>query len=271
MTYPEPIRPSAVEQWTRCPTLWMLENVQGWHRPGTEFTKQDLSLLVGTALHAGMAAYWRGHPDAALPALEAGWPQGGSEFSLEGTALLLEKMVQATIAWCKKELEGAIPLLIEHSLGPDGATPDLVIRNRGQVEVIDWKSHMEVKPDRIPYRLQDPDHSHQFQDYIWRVSEYLNEPVRLFRAVHIIGLPRLIVRETTFVPSEAQQAEWLRQARRKWHLMAMMKVDPALVYRNEGGCKPYGADYPCPMWTACWECHGQPGAIAQFYTRKEPT
>jgi len=236
---------------------------------------------MGTSLHAGMAEYWRGRqgheaqPRAvAQLTLVQGW-QTTAEQSFEGMSALLDRVLDATIAFCAQHMRTEDALLIEQPLEADGhTTPDLVTRgfspeHQMGLIVTDFKYHHEVQPQNIVYRLADPDHSHQFQHYAWRVGEYLREPVRLVRALHVVGLPRVIVRETNFTPSPEQTQAWLKQARRKWHLMHMMRLDPDLVYRNEMGCKPFGDKYPCPMWEACWVCHSNEEQMAQFYVKEK--
>lgn len=274
----KPIRPSSVEKWTRCQMLWLREDVQGYRRP---IVAHNPAQFLGTALHAGMADYWLGRQGGeaeprrkALETLVDLWPIS-EVHSFEGMAQLLNRVLDATITHCALHMRTEDAIMIEEPLGEDGhTTPDLVTRGfnpdlKQGLVITDYKFHLEVKPEHVVYRLQDPDHSHQFQHYTWAIQEKFKEPVKLFRALHIVGLPKVIVRETTFVPSEAQTAHWLAQARRKWHLMEMMRLDPQLAFRNENGCKPYGDKYPCPQWEGCWTCHGDEEMMTNFYV-KEP-
>lgn len=271
---PRPYRPSETTKFTRCPTLWLREDVQGWRRPDIPFSPE---ILMGTAIHAGLAALWRretAHKWAVLNVFEALWPaEGGGAHDRERLETLALQCVMETITWCQATLGEVEPLLIEQSLDEDDhTTPDLVFRRAGGIEIIDWKYHHEIdlakKPWSLQDRLEEVARVHQFQDYCWRVGEYLQEPVRLFRAIHIIGQPKIVVREAAFQPSAAAQAEWLRQARRKWHQMGMIATEPALAWRNENGCKMYGEKWPCPQWAGCWECSGDPEQMAQFYVKE---
>lgn len=267
---PKPFRPSAVEKWTRCPTLWLREDVQGWQRPVTAFSPE---ICMGVAVHAGLAALWKrevDHKYRVLNVFEEMWPKENPFLDRELHEDLALKMVMEAITWCQGFMVDAEPLMIEEALDEDGTTtPDLVTRENRGVVITDWKLHYEVKPEHVHYRLEGPERVHQFQDYIWRVGEKLGEPVRLFRAVHLVCQPKRMIRAVTFVPNPEAQAEWLRQARRKWHLMGMMAADPTLAYRNENGCKLYGEKWPCPQWTACWDLHGDQDLMAQFYTKEE--
>lgn len=272
MGYPIPIRPTSTQKWSRCPTLWRLEDVEGWRLPGDQFS---LERNMGSWVHTGMATWWKGGTEA--ESCRAAWEQSYNEWpevtevSREGITELLSAVILKTIKWCRVEMAGAKVLMVEQPLGEDGkdTTPDLVTEENEIVVVTDWKYSHHVDPANVHYRLEGSDRIHQFKHYTWRVGEYLNRPVRLFRKVVIVGLPKVIVKESTFVPDEQAQAEWLRQSRRKWHEMARMKVDPLMVYRREEGCKPFGDKWPCPMWEACWTCHGDQEMMTKFYV-KEP-
>src|SRR3990167_7474764 len=90
---PQPIRPSAVTDWIRCPRLWWLKE-QGWEAPPSAWSPER---LMGSAVHAGLACYWEQirEPDTkfVLPdpvnlvrrEIEQGWPSDAPpEFSREG-------------------------------------------------------------------------------------------------------------------------------------------------------------------------------------------
>ena len=68
--------PSHVNKWLECPLKWSLGR-QGV--PGVR-EKWSPGLIVGTALHAGLAHHFNNGPDAegaAWDVLSAGWPQDG--------------------------------------------------------------------------------------------------------------------------------------------------------------------------------------------------
>ena len=170
-------------------------------------------------------------------------------------------------------------LRIEEPLDEDGTTtPDLVTRITSPEEpesgliITDYKTHFEIDLSRAPYKLRDriveAPRQHQFLDYIYRVEGYYREPVRLFRVLHIIFQPEVVVKETSFRPDPLAQAEWLRSARRKWHMMTLLQIDPALAYRNENGCMQYGEKYACPQMTACWDLHGDQERMTELYTQE---
>jgi hypothetical protein len=269
----QPIRPSEVTDWLRCPQLHQYKHVEQWQPPASTWSPER---LIGSAIHAGLAAFWRptehlgGNPQALREVFQAGWPEDAPlEFSREGTEAHALKVLDAVYRWIVRELPDAEPLLIEHTLRADGCTPDLVTREPIGLVVTDWKYHHNVPSDRIHYRLEGLDRTHQFQDYIWQVGEYLHEPVRLFRKVAMIGGPRITVKAGEFMPTLEGTAQWLRGAQEVWQQMGEMKAGTRAVYqRSETGCKPFGAKWPCPMWEACWTCYGDREKMAQFYVKE---
>jgi hypothetical protein len=266
-----PIRPTSVEKFTRCPQKWYYEDVEGWREPGVGPSPQ---IIMGTAVHAGMASLWReeeGSSASILNVFEAEWPE--SEPGREVAEDLALKVVLATMRWCQQLGEVEV-VAVEEPLGEGiEGTPDLITRETGGLVIWDWKFSERVKPEHLHYRLEHPEHSHQFQHYIWGVQEKYHEAVSLFRKVVIVGLPKVQVAQALFVPDPMQTREWLRQAKVKWHTMAQMKaagsLHGGLVYRNEGGCRPFGERWACPMERACWECHGDRTQMAQFYVKGE--
>src|SRR3972149_2760518 len=257
----QPYRPTSVERWSRCPTLWYLSEVEGWQKVGGEWTSH---MLIGSTIHAWIAGYWRrilDGPDAPDPEMNAldflceGWPL--DQPGLDAAKEHVRKVAEAVMKWISKGMPDAIPLIVEQSLGADGhTTPDLVTREPGGIVITDWKYSAHVAPENIHYRLDGADRSHQFAHYAWAVNEYLKEyvkeSVRLIRKVVIVGGPRIIVKAVEVMVDEHAQAEWLRQAKVKWQEMGDMTRMPELVYRREEGCKPFGDKYPCEMYDACW-------------------
>lgn len=299
-----PIRPSSVTKWTQCPTRWWLEDVRGWTPPLSEWTPHA---LVGTAIHAGLALWWQrkaqepngaldqgvykgsgwewvldgpeGPLKAALRALQEGWPPEVEGLEVQRAAI--ERTMPALIRFCETEMREELPVLIEHPLGEDGhTTPDLVTRGPLGLVVTDYKTHLHVEPDRVKYRLEGVERVHQFQHYAWAVSQYLGEPVRLIRRLTIVLGPKVVVKAAECEVDGRAQTAWYTQAEEKWRKMwsALDENEqgdevyfaPAHIWRNENACKPYGEKWPCPMYTACWECHGDEELMAKFYLRKEP-
>ena len=265
-----PIRPSEVTTWLRCPRLWQYQYMEGWEPPASAWSPER---LLGTALHAGIAAHWRGQPakGAILVAFEQKWPSTAPpEFSRDALESHTLKVLDKVLAWVAKELPDAKPVMVEQSLGSDGyTTPDLVTREEGgMLTVTDWKYTHVLEPDRVRYRLEGIDRTHQFLHYCWAVGEHLKEPVRQFRKVVIVGNPRIIVRDATFTPEPAALEQWLTGARQMWKDMGEMRAGRKVAYQREAGCLIYGPKWPCPMWEACWTCHGDRRKMAQFYMRE---
>jgi hypothetical protein len=232
--------------------------------------------LIGTAIHAGLAAYWRGRgghtdetPQQALGlAWELGWPASAqSELNREELESQALKVLDATLKWVRSNMvEGIVPILVEQPLGADGhTTPDLVTREPIGLVVTDWKYSHFVQPESIHYRLEGVERTHQFLHYAWAVGEYLNEPVTLFRKVVIIGGPKIQIRTADFQPSPAALEQWLTGARQIWQDMAQVRQGTRVATMNPNGCKMYGDKWPCPMFEGCWTCHGNTEMMKNFY------
>lgn len=229
---------------------------------------------MGTAIHAGMAEFWRNGrgkcADAVLGAFAKEWPiEAPIEFSREGLEELAVKVCKKTVAWCETNMADAKVLMVEEALGEDGhTTPDLVTEENGEVIITDWKYSHQVQPENIHYRLEGSERNHQFRHYAWAVAQKLGRSVSRFRKMVLIGLPTIKVAEDIFEITEEAQEAWLVQANAKWAAMVEMKSFPQWVYRREDGCMPFGEKYPCSMYEACWSCHGDENLMAQFYTRE---
>src|SRR6266481_5514797 len=176
-----PVRPSEVTTWLRCPRLWQYQYVEGWKPAPGSWSPE---MLMGTAVHAGLAAGWKWGevPRRAVEAAFAGgWPEDApaehDRNALEAQAL---RVLGAVTEWCAREMPDAEPLMVEEALGTDGhTTPDLVTREGGQLVITDWKYSHHVPADRIHYRLEGPD-----------------RPC----IVVIIGGPKIVVKDATFRP-----------------------------------------------------------------------
>lgn len=264
-----PIRPSEVTDWLRCPQLWQYKHVEGWQPPAVSWTPER---LIGTAVHAGLAAHWQQvhAKDALAETLTDGWPNHApTEYDLDVYLALGYQVLEKTLTWIRQEMADAKPLMIEQSLGEDGhTTPDLVTRESAGLVVTDWKYHHHVPADRLHYRLEGIDRVHQFWHYIWAVGEYLHEPVKVFRKVAIIGSPKILVRKAEFSPTSEGLAQWVYGAEVIWNEMKGMREYPEFMYQRVDGCFPFGEKWPCPMFEACWTCYGDREKMRQFYTKE---
>ena len=277
--HPLPIRPSEVTDWIRCNKLWEFKYLQGWRAPDSAWEPWQ---LMGSAVHAGLSTYWEQirEPDTKLvipdPAsmvsrtLTQGWPPTApAEFSRDGLESLALKVLDKTLAWIAKEMPDAQPVMVEEALGPDGhTTPDLVTDEDGVLTVTDWKTSWNLDADRVRYRLEGLDRTHQFLHYAWAVGERLGRPVQRIRKVVIVGSPRIIVRDATWTPTPQALEYWLTSARQTWQDMAMIRKGERVASLNTNGCKMYGDKYPCTYWDACWTCHGDREQMAQFLVRE---
>ena len=274
----QPIRPSETTDFIRCPRLWQYKHIEGWSAPPSAWTPEK---LMGSAVHEGLAHYWylkrpgyfyAGPPDAPVAnVFLRDWPDTAPpEFSLDGHLSLALKVLDRVLAWIKVNMADAQPVMVEEPLGENGhTTPDLVTREQGDIlTVTDWKYTHVLDSDRVRYRLEGIERTHQFLHYCWAVGERLEEPIRQFRKVIIVGNPRIIVRDATFQPTPIMLEQWLTSARQMWEDMAEMRAGRRVAYQREAGCFMYGPKWPCPMYEGCWTCHGNEAMMAQFYTRE---
>lgn len=272
-----PVRPSETTDFIRCPRLWHYKHVGGWQPPASTWTPER---LAGTAIHAGVAAYWLNQRGRVVPmpppaeclvnVLRQEWPPDAPlEFSRDALESHALKVLDKVLTWITKEMADAEPIMVEQTLRADGCTPDLVTREPAGLTVTDWKYSAHIDPDRVRYRLENIDRTHQFLDYCWQVGQTLNEPVRQFRKVVIVGGPRIMVREATFTPTQPMLEQWLTGARQMWEDMAAMRAGTKVAYQREAGCRMYGPKWPCTYEEACWTCHSDPVKMAQFYSRAE--
>ena len=297
MDAPTPVRPSETQDYIRCPRYWYWKHVEGWEPPASAWTPDR---LMGSAVHAGLAAWWRGaQPFTGATAdmarvFDLNWPfDAPMEYSREGLETQALKVLDAVLKWISREMPDAQPLMVEQALGEDGhTTPDLVTREQGQLVITDWKTSWNVPADRVQYRLQGAYRDHQFLHYCWAVGQHLGEPVGLFRKVVIVGSPKILVRDVTFTPSPEAIEYWLTGARQMWEDMREMRARATeavatvqsvqdsretvssqatgslrVPTQNTNGCKMYGDKYPCSFYDACWTCHGDPAKMSQFLTR----
>jgi len=266
------IRPTSVQKWSRCPTLWYLTDIEGWRQPDSAWSPER---DIGTAIHAAIAWYWRNDHDIVGAGVEAErvlrskWVEG-SAFEIEAHIPIVHKTLLAVWKWIETNMSHVRMVIDESPLGADGhTTPDLVIDSDGDLVVTDWKSSLNLPAEKMVYRLEGAERDHQFWHYIMAVSDRLERPVKRFRKVVIGCTPKPIVKATEFTVEKAAFLSWFDQTIQKWEQMEEMKDNAHLVYRREEGCKPFGEKWPCPMFEACWTCHGDREKMANFYIREE--
>ncbi len=268
---PNPVRPSETTDFIRCARYWFYRHVEGWEAPPSAWTPEK---LMGTAIHAGLAGHWRRHlqPKVLLTqAFQDGWPSTApAEYADDGLLSLALKVLDKVLTWIAINMPDAQPVMVEEPLGQDGyTTPDLVTIEEGDIlTVTDWKTSWNLDADRVRYRLEGLDRTHQFLHYAWAVGERLGRPVQRIRKVVIVGSPRIIVRDATWSPTPQALEYWLTSARQTWQDMAQVRVGERVATMNTNGCALYGPKYPCTYWEACFTCHGNREQMAQFLVRE---
>ena len=228
------------------------------------------NLLLGTALGAGLTAYYRGmrdgslDPDAieevSLTTLRSGYPEEGSEvWALEG----LEKMLLRVLEKALEEqvvYTGDTIVLVDEPVG-SGGRPDLVVKQRnGKWNVLDFKFSLKVEGQFAARNLAAYETDDQFWQYGWEVQQMYGGEVEWLRVLLMTGVPKAMVWPHRWQVTPQKMAFWLEGAEQAWEDMEAI----------EEGTRPRA-----PRWQSCqggrygrcpyfgW-CH-EPETRALFY------
>lgn len=266
--------PSHVNKWLECPLKWSLQ------RQGVEGVREKWSpgLVVGTALHAGLAqAFGGSEQDAAYCGEIAGgtlandWPQGDTgDFDLD---VVRHKMLNALAKALDKRGEllgdyGRV-LGVEVKLG-DGdretgqypGTADLITQHGNPpgidapeyLCITDWKSHWSLDDYYVEKELSETERNWQLHQYAWFAQQVYSVPVKYLRKVVIRCVPSAKVWVYTHEVTQRRLEQWHGYALEVWDRMG-----------NDAGCEPpWSAP---PNWQSCRkygkceyyhrpECHG---------------
>ena len=237
--------PSEVRHWMVCPTFWHYS--QTWDPRADRWTPHA---LVGTAIHAGIAARLRGQDDyAALQATHEALADGFVEqdtWSLLSLSKLVEKGYYA-LRDAIQERWGADlhPLYIEQH---DPVQDPRIIRDRlyrvvdfarwqdalDAIEIWDWKTKINLDDMYLGEALRSVTHSWQLLDYAWHVQQWAG--ARVTQAGHGLvvlgpGKPKVHWPTVQLTPERLEQ--WRHQAAVVWKRM----------WRQESGLDPHPMNF----------------------------
>ena len=254
--------PSHVNKWLECPLKWQMQ------REGVEGVRERWSpgMIVGTALHAGLARYFgpapNGDPAAiASDTLTDCWPDETGEWEL---AQVGSKMLGALNRAMEKreELlgeEGQV-VGVEVKLGEGDrvtgmypGTADLITSHATQfgdegryLVVTDWKSHWSLDEYYLEKELSETERNWQLHQYAWFAQKMYGLPVKYIRKVTIRCLPSPKTWVYTHEITQERLAKWHGYALDVWFKMS---CDARLAY-------PEGSDDDreglcAPNWQSC--------------------
>ena len=174
------------------------------------------SQLIGTAVHRGIVAYYTKSSTplpAAREALEAGFvPQ--EKHTLEGIWKSIERGVKLGI---DVDLTGGGQRTLVCAEEPVySRRADLVWRTEGRLIVQDLKVRLSLDADKLPYALQEAEHSWQLHDYAYHYGLHFGEPVEWAEMVLIILGPRARVVTHPVHMTPERLAQWWKIAPVIW-------------------------------------------------------
>lgn len=279
--------PSSVRQWLTCPEFWRLSKV--WEPRAAGWTPHQ---LVGTAIHAGMAAWLRpqvvGTPaclEAPLDPLTtahevlANGYQEQDTWALDGLQALVRKGVMRLIRLLEDEiLPGATVIAVEY---PDPLQDprlgthrlhrvvDCILVRRDVLEVWDWKSKIRLDEAYLGETSRAVLHSWQLLDYSWHAeqwsrmgrfgADFQDKSVR--HAAHglVIMGPKLMAQAIPVTLTPERLTQWHRDALVIWGQMAAMDPMVRLAERPT-----VASSAPWHNWEACSDRHLHYGKECQF-------
>lgn len=290
--------PSAVKQWLTCPEFWRLSKV--WEPRAVGWTPH---MLVGTAIHAGVAAYLRPQIVGSVPAspenpvsvalevLTSGY-QEQETWALEGLQALTEKgLTRLQTLMDDTILPGATVLAVEYSdpvqdprLGTERLhrVVDCILARGDGLEVWDWKTKIRLDEAYLGETTRAVLHSWQLLDYSWHTSQWAQDgwlgigftgPAwQVNHAAHglvVLG-PKLLAQAIPVQIILERLSQWRSQAVRVWAAMweCQRQDGPALM--NWEACSDRHLHYgrECQFVPACHHLCGNEERFSGVYRRK---
>ena len=263
--------PSQSERFIRCPRLW--DYSRRWDTDGGHWMER----AIGTAIHAGVAAHFRGLiPDtdhstedptrAAIDTLRDEWM--ADEPGFEGAEAFVLKGLKRALA-LDIGARGATILAVEETYGEERCRLDLAYQTDQGITIVDWKYTHNAGDWVISKRLQEAEVSWQLRHYAWRVSQaFPTVPVVGAGIALIVGGP---VAKARWAPVEITPAlllDWQNSAARVW-LDIEGCVNGERYPRAHMGqaCLMYGG---CPLYDGCHRLYGDESRFHTLYQRREP-
>ena len=238
--------------------------------------------LIGTAIHAGVAAHLRSLMDGSaspatdpivsatangLAALRDGYVQQET-WGLDGLETMVTKGVtRLTQAITEKLLPGATIVAVEYAdpvqdvrLGTHRLhrVVDCVLERNRALEIWDWKTKMRLDDQYLPETQQEALHQWQLLDYAWHAQQWYQKPVgRVGHGVVILS-PKLKVEFIPVPITPERLTQWHRDAEAIWGLMYVQGLPMA---QEKGWIR----SEKWHNWTACSDKHLHYGRRCVFF------
>ncbi len=272
--------PSEVRHWMVCPTFW--RDSRNWAPRADRWTPHA---LVGTGIHAGIAAWLRDRDDhAALQATHQALSDGFVEqdtWSLLSLSKLVEKGYCALRDAIQERWgDNLNPLYIEcHdpiqdpriSRGRLYRVVDFAREEEGSLEVWDWKTKINLDDMYLGEALRSVTHSWQLLDYAWHVQQWAG--ARVVQAGHglvVLGPGKPKVHWPTVQLSPERLTQWHRQALSVWAEMWRMEQDHTDVTMNFEACSDRHLHFgkECFLLPGCHQLCGNQTLYSSLYKKK---
>ena len=258
IAHPFPVfAPTDVKDWDRCPMYRQLKK-EG-RKPRDE--KWTPNMLLGTAIHAGLAGLYAGllNPVTLLDmALDSGYIEN-DEWPKLALSKLAKRGLNAAIEL--EVMRGGVFIVADASIGY--CRPDLVFRRDGHLYVVDWKVSLKLDHRYEAARLAEFDTDHQMWHNAWEVGEYLSEPVAKVIVAQVVLTPRCHASTFEIVITPERLAFWLRGAKRLWEDMEAERVGVRPLAPRFSSCHgKYGA---CSYVPWCHEFGGDAARANVYY------
>lgn len=257
--------PSETEDYLVCPRFRVLK--RSWAPNGCAWTPH---MLLGTAIHAGLATHYANLEKETLPyesahaVLEAEF-QEGSEWSLDGLRSLVTKGLKAALA---TELVSANGSVVGVERWVAHSRIDLVTREPFGLVVTDHKVSLDLEKRKLDYKIRDLDPSWQLLQTAWGVQQLFGECPAWSRA-HIIAIgPRPFTYVHSIPITPERLADFEKSAVRHWQDMELDNLGQMLGNlppMNTRSCWRYGRK--CEFYDGC---HIYAGDLTKFPTLYTP-
>ena len=220
--------PSEVRHWMVCPTFWRDSLI--WEPRVDRWTPHA---LVGTAIHAGIATLLHGLEEE--PELTATRVLGEGYVEQETWSLLtLSKLVEKGYRTLRDAIQERFqplnPVMIEQA---DPNQDNRIVRQRRAyrvvdfvrdraegLEVIDWKTKINLDDIYLGEALRSVMHSWQLLDYAWHVQQWTGRPVvQAGYGLVVLGPGKPKVHWPTIRLTPERLTQWHEQAQAVWATM----------------------------------------------------
>jgi hypothetical protein len=251
----------------------------------------QLAALVGSAVHAGLAVYYRdrlvgtpppatGRPALLTTAIMAAQATLAAELVVvrEG-GYVVQPQQEASLAGLPARVERVLTKFVEQDPIPapwtikgvelempraGHARLDLAVEDEMGPAVLDWKYKGTLDKRYYDKEVARYRHSWQMRHYCWGYGELLGEPVSRYYVGLIVGDPfQVSLLQYDLAPED--QAAWLQSAQRIWTHMDAMKAGREEPWMSPTHETVYG---PCEFQDMCLRWRWDENLAQTDYVRR---